>query len=274
LRVVVGSNGTLIDVATASKMREAGVQAVAISIDGARSETHDRFRGERGAFDRAMAGAQACREAGLPFQFGSVIRRESLAEVPDILQLAVASGAMAAEFFDLVAVKRVREECPDEVLGTDERRRVMEWLAEAQTDCPITIRVPACPMYPLILKEKDIRPRHFSASLLHRIPYYDYGCAAGMPSGYITILPNGDVIPCMLLQVKVGNVREDSITRIWDESPILAQLRARSLLEGECGRCIHRDVCAGCRGRAYEETGNLLAADPGCWLQPLRERQS
>lgn len=269
LRVVVGSNGTLIDGATAARMREAGVQAVAISIDGVRPETHDPFRGEEGAFDRAMAGVRACREAGLPFQFNVVVRRRSLAEVPDILRLAVDSGAMAAEFFDLVQVKRVKQECPEEVLNTDERRRVMEMLAEAQTDCPITIRVPACPMYPLILKEKDIRPKHFSASLLHRIPYYDHGCAAGMPSGYITILPNGDVIPCMLLQVKLGNLREESITRVWDESPVLAQLRARNLLEGECGRCIRRDVCAGCRGRAYEETGNLLSSDPGCWLQPL-----
>jgi radical SAM protein with 4Fe4S-binding SPASM domain len=67
-----------------------------------------------------------------------------------------------------------------------------------------------------------------------------------MPNGYITILPNGDVIPCMLLQVKLGNVR--SIIKIWEESQILMKLRSRKLLEGECGKCIHRDECAGCRG--------------------------
>ncbi|MEM3074131.1 MAG: SPASM domain-containing protein [Nitrososphaerales archaeon] len=219
-----------------------------------------------------MKGVKACKEVGLPFQFNVVIRKRSLVGIPDILQMAVNSGAVAAEFFDPVEVERVKDECPEEVLSVDERRSVMEWLAEAQRNCPLIIRVPACPMYPLILKEKNIQPKHFSANLLHRIPYYHQGCAAGMPNGYLTILPNGDVIPCMLLQIKLGNVREKSITEIWSNTPVLAKLRSRNLLKGECGLCKHRDVCAGCRGRAYEITGNFLASDPGCWLKPVRGR--
>lgn len=93
-----------------------------------------------------------------------------------------------------------------------------------------------------------------------------------MPNGYLTILPNGDIIPCMLLHIKLGNVREESIAEIWNRSPVLARLRNRSQLEGECGRCTHRDGCAGCRGRAYEETGNILAPDSGCWLKPLGDQ--
>ena len=86
-----------------------------------------------------------------------------------------------------------------------------------------------------------------------------------MPDGYIQISPNGDVHPCMLLQVKVGNIREEGIREIWDISPVLSELRDRSLLKGRCGSCIYRDECAGCRGRAYEETGDMLEEDPGCW---------
>jgi radical SAM protein with 4Fe4S-binding SPASM domain len=266
MRIVVGSNGTLIDVETARKMKQVGVQCVQISIDGAKPETHDSFRREEGSFDRAMQGVEACKRAGLPFQFGMVIRKQSLAEVPSMLDLAVRSGANAAEFFDLVQVPRVRNDCPGEILSNTERKNVMESLAEAQRDCPIVIRTPGCPMYPLILKQNNVQPKHFPAQLLRRIPYYDRGCAAGMPNGYITILPNGDVIPCMLLQVKLGNVREEDVVRLWEKSPILSGLRSRSLLQGECNRCIQRDACAGCRGRAYEETGNMLASDPGCWM--------
>ena len=266
MRIVVGSNGTLIDAELAGRMKDVGVQAVQISIDGARPETHDSFRGEEGSFDRAIRGVEACKHVGLPFQFGMVIRKQSLPEVPSMLELAVNSGANAAEFFDLVQVSRVRKECPEEILSRDERKSVMEWLAEAQRDCPIVIRTPGCPMYPLILKQKNAQPKHFPAHLLRRIPYYDRGCAAGMPNGYITILPNGDVIPCMLLQVELGNIRDENIVKIWQESPILVKLRSRPLLEGECDRCRHRDACAGCRGRAYEETGNMLASDPGCWI--------
>ncbi len=266
LRVVIGTNGTLIDKDVANRLKTSGIMAVQISIDGAKAQTHDWFRGVDGSFDKALGGATACREVGLPFQFGMTIRRGTLDEMPGMLKLAVDRGANAAEFFDLVQVPRVKKEIPDEVLTPDERRRVMEWLAEAQEDCPIIIRVPGCPMYTLILQEKDIQPKHFPVDLLKRIPYYGRGCAAGMPNGYLTILPNGDIIPCMLLQIKLGNVREESITQIWDDSQILSKLRNRNLLEGECGRCVYRDKCAGCRGRAYEETGNMLATDPGCWL--------
>ena len=98
IRLVVGSNGTLIDEQTAGRMLETGVQIVAISIDGARPETHDSFRGERGAFHKAMQGAKACKEAGLPFQFNMVIRKSTLPEIPDMLWLAVESGPSAVEF--------------------------------------------------------------------------------------------------------------------------------------------------------------------------------
>ncbi|MEM0079276.1 MAG: radical SAM protein [Nitrososphaerota archaeon] len=266
LKVVVGSNGTLIDVEIAKKMREAGIECVQISIDGARPETHDSFRGEVGAFQKAMQGVNACKEAGLPFQFGMVVRKNTLREIPDMLKLAIESGAVAAEFFDLVEVPRVKRECINEVLDKYERKMIMEWLAEAQRECPIIIRVPGCPMYTLVLKEKNIQPKHFPASFLKRVPYYDRGCAAGMPNGYVTILPNGDVIPCMLLQIKLGNVKEKSIIDIWEESQVLSILRDRKQLKGQCGECKFRDVCAGCRGRAYEVTGDFIATDPGCWF--------
>jgi radical SAM protein with 4Fe4S-binding SPASM domain len=262
----VGSNGIPIDEKMARKMEEAGVQSVSISIDGANAETHDSFRGKTGAFHQALEGVSALREAGLPFQLNMVIRKGTLSQIPDMLKLAVESGANAAEFFDLVEAGRAKKECPDEVLEPEERKAIMEWLAEAQIDCPILIRVPACPMYPLILKERGVQPKHFPMEMLRRVPYYGRGCAAGMPLGYIVVRANGEVNPCMLLQVKLGNVRERSITQIWQESEILAQLRRRELLKGKCGECKYRVECTGCRGRAYERTGDMFAADSACWL--------
>ena len=266
IRATIGSNGTLIDKVMAGRMREAGVMSVAISIDGADAQTHDSFRGMSGAFEQAIKGAEACRDSGLPFQFNMVIRKDTLPQLEDMLRLALGYGADAAEFFDLVAAGRAKNECKDQVLSLYERKQAMEWLAQAQEDCPIVIRVPGCPMYPLLLQQKQIQPKHFPKEMLRRVPYYDRGCAAGMPLGYVMILSNGEVNPCMLLQVKLGNIREQSIISIWESSPALAELRQRELLKGECGNCSYKVTCSGCRGRAYEETGDMMAADPGCWL--------
>ena len=260
IRTTIGSNGTLIDEVMARKMLDAGVKSVAISIDGADARTHDPFRGVTSTFEQTLKGVEACRNAGLPFQFNTVIRKETVPQLEDILHLAVDRGANAAEFFDLVAAGRARRECREEVLSLGERKQAMEWLAESQENCPIVIRVPACPMYPLLLQERHIQPKHFPAEMLQRVPYYGRGCAAGMPMGYVMVQSNGDVNPCMLLQVKLGNIREQSIIPIWENSSILAQLRQRELLKGECGDCPHKVTCSGCRGRAYEETGDMMAA--------------
>jgi len=266
IRTTLGSNGTLIDEEIASNLLKAGLRSVAISIDGADAGTHDSFRGVSGAFEQALRGARACKAAGLTFQFNLVIRKETLPQLENMLHLAIESGANAGEFFDLVAAGRAKRECQSQVLSNEERRQAMEWLAHAQENCPIIIRVPACPMYPLLLQQKNIQPKYFPAQMLHRVPYYARGCAAGMPMGYIMIQSNGDMNPCMLLQIKLGNIRKQNIISIWENSPVLAQLRKRELLKGECLDCSHRGTCSGCRGRAYEETGDMMAADRGCWL--------
>jgi len=268
IRTTIGSNGTLIDEVMAKKMLDAGVMAVAISVDGVDGATHDSFRGVNGAFEQTLRGIEECRNAGLPFQLNMVIRKDNLSQLEDMLRLAVDLGANAAEVFDLVAAGRAKDECKELVLSLEERKIAMEQLAQAQEDYPIVIRVPGCPIYPLILQEKNIKPKHFPAEMLRRVPYYGRGCAAGMPMGYVMVLSNGEVNPCMLLQVNLGNIREQSIMSIWETSPTLTKLRQRDLLKGACGDCQYKLTCSGCRGRAYEETGDMMATDPGCWLAP------
>jgi len=272
IRTTIGSNGTLINEEMAGKLLEVGVMAVAISVDGADARTHDSFRGIDGAFEETLKGLEACRNAGLPFQLNMVIRKDTLPQLEDMLRLAVECGANAAELFDLVAAGRAKEESRDQVLSLDERKQAMEFLSDTQTDYPLIIRVPACPMYPLLLQQKSVKPKHFPAEMLQRVPYYSRGCAAGMPMGYVMVQSNGEVNPCMLLQIELGNIREQSITTIWESSPLLAQLRQRELLKGECGDCSYKMTCSGCRGRAYEETGDMMATDPGCWITPEMAR--
>ena len=262
----IGTNGTLVDTATAKRLVSVGIRYLSISIDGADAETHDAFRGETGNFKKALEAASACKAVGLPFQFNTVIRKETIPQLSDILRLATEYGAFGVEFFDLILVGRAKRECQDEALTVQERKEVVEWLTQTQIDYPLPIETPSLPQYSLILKQKEIHPKHISMEELGRIAYYGRGCAAGRPRGYLVIRNNGEVNPCIFLQVNLGNVKEKSLRQIWQESPVLEQLRSRELLKDECGKCQYRDICAGCRARAYVETGDMLATDPGCWL--------
>jgi radical SAM protein with 4Fe4S-binding SPASM domain len=88
------------------------------------------------------------------------------------------------------------------------------------------------------------------------------GCGAGRH--YCCIRPNGDIGPCVFMQIKAGNMRKDRLLDVWHNSPVLERLRDRSNLKGHCGVCENKYICGGCRARAYAYYGDLDAPDPGC----------
>jgi len=68
--------------------------------------------------------------------------------------------------------------------------------------------------------------------------------------------------------VKCGNVLKQSLSDIWYSNKDLERMRNSSILEGKCGVCGYREVCGGCRGRAYAATGNYMAEEPFCAYIP------
>jgi len=56
MKVVLTTNGTLINESVARKLIDSGLDIITISLDGARPETHDKIRGQSGAFEKIMFG--------------------------------------------------------------------------------------------------------------------------------------------------------------------------------------------------------------------------
>jgi radical SAM protein with 4Fe4S-binding SPASM domain len=78
----------------------------------------------------------------------------------------------------------------------------------------------------------------------------------------------GDVYPCVGVNISLGNVREQKLADIIANSKVLADLKNyRNTIKGACGDCEKAESCYGCRGSAYQLTGDYLASDPLCWRQ-------
>lgn len=76
----------------------------------------------------------------------------------------------------------------------------------------------------------------------------------------------GDVLPCVGVTLPVGNVRHKSLAMILKESEVMQNLRNHTeTIKGECAECEKSESCYGCRGTAYQLTGDYLASDPLCW---------
>jgi AdoMet-dependent heme synthase len=92
------------------------------------------------------------------------------------------------------------------------------------------------------------------------------GCLAGTAVCFIS--HQGEVYPCGYLPALAGDLKKQSFSEIWENSFVFNQLRDVDNLNGKCGCCEFRNVCMGCRARAYAATGNYLDEEPFCVYQP------
>ncbi|MEW6379953.1 MAG: radical SAM protein [bacterium] len=82
----------------------------------------------------------------------------------------------------------------------------------------------------------------------------------------------GDVMPCVGVGIPIGNIREHRLSDILQGSEVVRDLKNfRHTIKGPCRRCEKLESCYGCRGAAYQLTGDYLASDPLCWKNADRQ---
>jgi radical SAM protein with 4Fe4S-binding SPASM domain len=94
------------------------------------------------------------------------------------------------------------------------------------------------------------------------------GCWVGT---WLTLNAEGDVSVCPVLldELSAGNVRDQPLDQLVNESPLFAKLLDRSQLKGRCSRCRYQYTCGGCRAMAYFHTGDYMEEDPTCFFDPI-----
>ena len=152
LRMVMATNGTLVNATTAKKMIYSGIKRVSISIDGRDAASHDLFRQEKGAFACAMAGIEALKEAGMEFQINTTITTANLSQIKDILELAKKLGAAAHHIFLLVPTGRGRE-MANQAITAAEYEETLMWFHQESLSCEIQIKATCAPHYFRILHQ-------------------------------------------------------------------------------------------------------------------------
>lgn len=263
LRVVMGVNGTLLSAAKAHAAKQAGIQRVSISLDGATAEAHDLFRGVTGAFAGAMEGISYLKEAGLAFQINTTVTKRNLGEIEDILQLAIEVGAAAHHIFLLVPTGRGRE-LAHEGVTPEEYERTLVWFAEQEDKVPLQLKATCAPQYYRIIHQQGkAKNREKKGEGLHT---FTRGCLGGISFCFVS--HRGDTQPCGYLEVSGGNIKERPFQEIWEKAEVFRHLRNVNALKGKCGHCEYRLVCGGCRARAFSLHGDYLAEEPLCPHQP------
>mgnify|MGYP003392553512 CR=1 FL=1 len=256
LRMVMAPNGTLLTDENVEKIMQAGIKRISVSLDGPDAATHDNLRQVPGAFNQAVEGIARARNAGVEFQINSTITRRNIKLLPQIMELAKELGAKAHHIFLLVPTGRAKDMVGEE-LSSAEYEETLKTLAKEKQESALQIKITCAPHLNRILAQEHLEP---VASLTGR------GCMAGVSFCFISHL--GDLQPCGYLEIKCGNVRQLGFKKIWFDSEVFNSLRDFSKYKGKCGVCEFKNVCGGCRARAYAKYGDYLREEPYCVHNP------
>ena len=235
----------------AGELRAAGLDHVQISVQADEAALSDRIAGTP-SFDRKLAAARLVKQVGWPLTLNVVLHRQNLNRVDRILDLAEELGADRVELANT------------QYYGWALRNRAGLLPTRAQVERAEAVARAARARLAGRMEIVYVLPDHHSP--------YPKPCMGGWGRRQLTVVPNGDVLPCPTahdLPLPRASVREHPLAWIWVESPLFQRFRGTDWMSDPCRSCPRREVdFGGCRCQAFALTGDAARTDPVCHLSP------
>lgn len=280
LPCTLSTNGLLIDDPTAGRLAELGVKYVGISLDGI-GKTHDKLRGQRGAFERTLAAIRRCKRHGLKVGVRFTIHRFNLDHLDEIFALCLREDIDRLCVYHLAYAGRGGKMQLADLTAAQTRSavdRIFE-LTRAYHDrgTPLevlTVGNHADAAYAVLALEA-VDPER-ARQVAERL-----SSTGGNRSGsnICSVSPMGDVhYDQFSWHYSVGNIRHQTFREIWGDAPAdprLRVLRRRPTgLPERCSDCRFLGLCNGnLRTRAEAATDDWLGVDPSCYLHESETRR-
>ncbi len=235
-----------------AELARRGLDHVQISIQGLTDETATRIAGRSRLQDK-LTSAGWVRELGLPLTLNVVLHRENIAEVPQLVELALKLGAERLELANT------------QYLGwaLESRRTLMPAAAQIEK-----ARADAAAARERLQGTLDV---------LFVLPDYHAGvvrpCMQGWGRRYVLVSPDGLLLPCHQAHTLPGLTWERAgelpLREIWESSPGMNAFRGEDWMVDPCRSCERRTIdFGGCRCQAFHLTGKVEVTDPACPLAP------
>ena len=272
MRAVISTNGTLITEEKARALKEIGLSYVGISLDGL-EETHDKFRGVKGSYKKAMEAIKNCQKAGIKVGLRFTINKRNVQDIQGIFDLLEEKNIPRACFYHLVYSGR-GSEIAKEDLSHEETRKVLDLIMERTKDLhdrnkpkevlTVDNHADGPYIYQRLLDEDPER----AAEVLELLEMNE-GNNSGRGIGCISW--DGEVHPDQFWREKsLGNIKEKPFSKIWTDvdNEFLMKLKEKKKhVKGRCAGCRWLDICGGnFRARAESVANDPWDSDPACYL--------
>ncbi len=246
------TNGLALNQETVSRIKDAGIQGVAISLDGL-EQTHDHIRAYDGAFKQVMKGIDLIQRVGIPVTILTTGNSLNYRELPDVLKLLSPLGVKRWRIQPLIPSGRVQNS-PEMGMNMQILSEIEAFISE----------------YEAVARSSDILLMRSDGLGYHIDSKPDenpwLGCSAGLATCSIT--SDGKVKGCLALpdDLVEGDLRKNELWDIWFHPDAFAFTRKFSLddMGSNCRSCDRNELCrGGCSAKSYSNTG-LFHNDPYC----------
>lgn len=256
LRLTVETNGVLCTPELSQKMAACKNSFVAVSLDGANSETHEWVRGVKGCFENTLQGIRNLAQAGFKPQIIMSIMRNNKDQMEPLVHLAESLGAGSVKFNIVQPVARGEKmHQAGETLSLEELVELGHWVENTlSASSRLSIHYSHPPAF-----------RPFGKMFGNN----GDGCGVCRILGILGVLANGSYALCgigeTVPELVFGQAASDRLQEVWNNTPLLEELREGipHRLEGICSDCLLKGLCLGnCVAQNYYSSKNLWA---GYW---------
>ena len=266
----LSTNGLYVKSSNVQKILET-FNYVGISIDG-RPETHDKFRGLKGAFEESMKSVRLLNSYGISkVGIRFTITKETLPDLEYIFDLAekenipkiyISHLVYSGRGFDNLKMdisKEQRIEAVNYIIN-----KAFEYYNEGR-DIEIVTGNMEMDAIMFLEKFKRLYPQ-YADEMERRLKAWGGNSAARK---LLNIDSEGNVKPDPFFPYTIGNIFKEDFSTIWQaKTDMLNRLREHPRkLGGKCENCKYLDICnGGSRSRAWAIYDDLWAEDPSCYL--------
>jgi len=260
-KIGILSNGTLIKNNIQSLKNLTKLHYVQLSLEGGK-EKNDEIRGE-GVFDQVIESTNLLKNSNIPVRWMITLHKGNVGDVSHVIDLAIENNVDFLTFERFIPTGSGKN-MDNNVLSPQELSEVFDYIAKRSNEeyskgSSLTI---------LKLRALWILIDPKSAEINTQTPIQkEVGASCSIGTDSICILHDATVLPCRRLPISIGNLKQDSLFKIWYTSPLLWEIRNKNNLKGRCKDCEYIPRCGCCRAMAYSMTGDYLAEDPQCWKQ-------
>jgi radical SAM protein len=246
------------------RLKESGIETIALSLDGSNAQRHDGIRGVDGSYELTVRAARQVADLGIPLQINTLVCAETLDDLPHISKLVENLGAIRWSLFFLIGVGRG---AALQQISPQQCERLMDWLCDIAPLALFDIKTTEAPHYRRVQLQHRARDRRAGAT--GDVPASvrrGFGIRDG--NGIMFISHIGEIYPSGFLPIVAGDVRRDDPVEVYRHHPLFMSLRDADRLVGKCGRCEFRWICGGSRARAFAATGDPMESDLLCAYEP------